>query len=110
MAECYPPSKSQLEVQRLAALVFSPYLAYSGLFQNHNNQSPVVRSREPDLNALRRRSFHHCAPLKVSWRKFQVERSEQPARKISMQLGPTHARTKAPHRSQMNYLMARIDR
>ncbi|OTF81900.1 hypothetical protein BLA29_012393 [Euroglyphus maynei] len=49
--ERYPPSENRLKIEKIAALVITPYIGYLGIYENHN-QTPVIRSKEPDNNQL----------------------------------------------------------
>ena len=109
--ECFPPSKHKLEMERICALLVSPFLGYRGLYLNNDNQYPVIKSNEPELA----RSLRTKPSLGLSTesdrlaipptRLLSMGQRRTPVRKVSLQ--PVFE--KSGHNS-LNYLMARVNK
>ncbi|KAJ6221166.1 hypothetical protein RDWZM_006978 [Blomia tropicalis] len=113
VCECFPPSKNKLEMERICALVVSPFLGYRGLFVNGDNTNPIVRSNEPELHAKPRslepitnsnQSVKLCVQAMLNAANDQKisSRSPEPS-KESKPIGK-----KQSSFTNLNYLMARI--
>lgn len=118
--ETFPPSRNKLRMEKLAALVVSPYLGYRGLYLNYNNETPAVKSDEPLLIAKMKNnpqmsiiSGKLSPPINPPPRLVII-----PSPSISINRPRSPNRLKAvfggepvsPKRRNINYLMAKIHR